>query len=181
MADIQSIAYRFWPKVDQSAGLSACHPWIASHCRFGYGKFKLRTNRQAHRIAWELVNGPISDGLCVCHSCDNPGCCNVRHLWLGTIQENIADMVAKKRNARGDSLGARLYPERLTRGDTHWSRKHPERVARGERQNHAKLTNAQVLAIRVDRRSRKVIAAEYGIGTLAVSRIRHRKTWSHLP
>lgn len=53
--------------------------------------------RQVHRVAWTIVNGPIPDGLCVLHSCDNPPCVNVDHLWLGTVQDNNRDRDAKGR------------------------------------------------------------------------------------
>lgn len=52
-----------------------------------------------HRLLWLVVKGPIADGLHVCHTCDNPRCVNIDHLWLGTQRENSLDMVAKKRQA----------------------------------------------------------------------------------
>jgi len=48
-------------------------------------------------VAWEDVNGPISDGLWVLHRCDNPPCCRPDHLFLGTPADNTADMIAKGR------------------------------------------------------------------------------------
>jgi hypothetical protein len=52
---------------------------------------------RSHRAAWKLTHGPIPDGLQVLHRCDNPPCCNPAHLFLGTQQDNIADMHKKGR------------------------------------------------------------------------------------
>jgi hypothetical protein len=87
----------------------------------------------AHRRAWELTHGPITDGLHCLHHCDHPPCCNPSHLFLGAPADNVADMVAKGRQARGDRSGSRLYPERLARGEGHY---------------RARVTDAQVVAIR---------------------------------
>ncbi len=69
----------------------------------GYGAFWLDgSNKRAHRIAWELVEGEIFSGLCVLHTCDTPLCVNPKHLSLGTRGDNIRDSKAKGRNQRGD-------------------------------------------------------------------------------
>lgn len=64
----------------------------ATSTDFGYARIEFEGKRElAHRLAWELVNGPIPDGLIVRHSCDNPPCVNVKHLSLGTHYDNALD------------------------------------------------------------------------------------------
>lgn len=80
---------------------SGCLVWQRAKNPAGYGTV---TNdegetRLAHRMAWVTRNGPIPDGLQVLHSCDVPSCVNVDHLWLGTRDENMADMAKKRRTA----------------------------------------------------------------------------------
>ena len=147
MANRQSIAERFWTKVDRSGGPDACWPWMGHRTRQGYGQVKiLGKSTPAHRVAWELTNGPIPLGdhfgtTCACHRCDNPPCCNPAHLFLGTMADNVADRDAKGRGvflgptrpSSGEQHHTRLHPERLHRGDDHWTRRHPEWVARGDK------------------------------------------------
>lgn len=91
---------RFWAKVDKTGD---CWQWKGHINHNGYGTFTrdgktLRTNR----IVWELSNGTIPTGLCVLHECDNPGCVNPTHLFLGTYADNNSDCKNKGR-ARGNT------------------------------------------------------------------------------
>src|SRR5690348_16844605 len=72
----------FWSRVDRRSP-GECWVWTRGRLKAGYGQLTVGGKcRTAHRIAWELTNGPIPDGLSVLHRCDNPPCCNPAHLFL---------------------------------------------------------------------------------------------------
>lgn len=88
---------RFWSKVAVKE-LDECWEWQAGKAGGGYGTFRVHHKMwQAHRVAWALTYGPIPKGLFVCHRCDNPGCCNPYHLFLGTNADNLRDAAKKGR------------------------------------------------------------------------------------
>ena len=98
---------RFWPKVEKSDG---CWLWRANTNPHGYGQFYLAgKQRLAHRLSWEFANGPIANGLFVCHRCDNPACVRPDHLFLGTNADNMRDAYRKGRLTlpKGGGLGNR--------------------------------------------------------------------------
>ena len=80
-----------------------CWEWTHAVNNIGYGMFRWTSDkmRTAHRVSYELFNGPIPNGMAVCHKCDNPKCVNPKHLWVGTLKQNAQDMVAKGRSGRG--------------------------------------------------------------------------------
>lgn len=104
--DLYTMA-RFWAKVKVGSP-SQCWPWLGGANEQGYGRFRTGSSRTGapllspHRVAWEMANGPIPErpeyhGAAVMHRCDNPRCCNWRHLKLGTQADNVLDMDVKGR------------------------------------------------------------------------------------
>lgn len=94
----KSIEERFWEKVRKSPEPDGCWEWTASKFRNGYGSFVVLGERRAHRVSWEIHNGPIPDGLWVLHKCDNPSCVRPDHLFLGDRRTNMLDCVSKGRH-----------------------------------------------------------------------------------
>ncbi len=128
-----------------AVGSDGCWPWTSSVNCNGYGKISVSrsTWTLAHRVSWELHHGAIPDGMFVCHHCDNPLCVNPDHLFLGSHEDNMRDMVEK-----GRSLS-------------------------GERHNMAKLTNEQVTDIRslAGAMPQAAIGARFGVSQGHISRL----------
>ncbi len=143
---------QFWDHVDKSAGPDACWPWTGNIRPDGYGKLRVgKRHVGAHRVA--LAGGigqPEPSGM-VLHSCDNRRCCNPAHLRAGTHAENMADMLLRGRTAPRD----------------------------GERNPRAKLTAAEVVAIRATGHSAtdRALAEQYGVTKWTIRDIRNGRRW----
>ena len=149
----KSTIARFWAKVDKS---SDCWKWLAGG-NSGYGSFWLNNKQQrAHRVSWTIHNGPIPDGLCVLHYCDNPPCVNPAHLFLGSTIENNIDRDNKGRTAR----------------------------QKGELHGGVKLTEIEVVEIRhryiVGGITQQELGDKYGVTRPNIGYIVNRKSWSHI-
>jgi hypothetical protein len=146
----------FSEKVDRSAGKDACWPWTASRTKNGYGQFSGRDENmkpaifRAHRVAYFFACGPIPAGMSVMHTCDNRACCNPAHLRLGSQGDNMRDMVAKGRQARG-------YKSPLRQGQKH---------------HNSKLTDAEADLIRASTESGAALAKRFLVSAATVSMIR---------
>lgn len=142
---------RFWSKVNKT---NSCWEWTASKDH-GYGRFWLDGhNLLSHRFSYSLINGPISRSQVVCHKCDNPSCVNPDHLFLGTRDDNMTDMVSKGRSAKG--------------------------ILNGNR----KLTEQEVLEIRNLYATTNITYAElarrYNVDKTNIPPIVKRETWKHI-
>jgi hypothetical protein len=159
----RTVEERFWQYVQKTDN---CWLWTGATRNFGYGVLHIGGHKgkaeRAHRLSWEIHNGPIPNGLYVCHHCDNPACVNPAHLFLGTNQDNVDDMVQKGRN--------------FVNG---------EQRSKGERHGMAKLTAEQVLQIREEYVRTKTTFSEigrrYGLSHQTVRRIIRGEAWQHLP
>lgn len=115
MNDVSQWVGRFWASVDKTG---ECWVWTAGKTQKGYGSFYGGGRlRRAHRTSWELANGPIPDGLFVCHRCDNRPCVRPDHLFLGTAKDNMDDARAKGRPVRVFPSGESHPSARLTGAD----------------------------------------------------------------
>jgi hypothetical protein len=90
------MSVRFWAKVERR-GFNDCWPWLGCTTATGYGVTSLAGRTvTAHRKAYVLAHG-ATDAACICHTCDNPPCCNPAHLWAGSVLENMRDKIGKGR------------------------------------------------------------------------------------
>lgn len=154
---------------------NGCLEWTAKAVHnAGYGKISSTREigpLRAHRLVWVLVNGEIPENLVVMHSCDNPRCCNIEHLSLGTRKDNMDDKMMK---GRGTAPPIHF-------GDNHPLRKNSELVSRGSSNGNSKLSEEIVKYILLSKdKSLSQLSRELDISKTTISCIRNRKTWKHV-
>ena len=155
-----------YPKIDIAERLgrysrlslvSSCVEWTRKLDAYGYGRLvDGDKTKKAHKVAYELHFGPIPEGLMVCHSCDNRRCVNPMHLFLGTAQDNVQDMMVKGRHRPG----GKPMP--------------------GCKNGNSKLSELQALEIRESTERNSQLAARYGVSMTTVQRIKAAKIWQHV-
>lgn len=142
---------RFWSKVDKR-GPDDCWEWTAFTNPGGYGMFGIdKSVYLAHRISLAISEGDPGK-LNSNHTCDKPSCVNPAHLWAGTQQEGMTDMITKNRQIH----------------------------ANGENASRAILTEKDVLEILKSSLTHHELAAKYGISIGGISSIFRNKNWKHL-
>jgi hypothetical protein len=155
-----SLEERFWSKVDRR-GPDECWEWKGARTS-GYGVLGAGPRgsglKRAHRLSWELVNGPIIEGLEICHRCDNPPCVNPGHLFAGTPADNQRDSKEKGRHS-------------------------PPPLHRGQDQHLAKLKPADVLQIRSMRQRGTAVVAianMFSVDRATIKSVLSGRTWRHV-
>lgn len=159
----------FWSKVKRGSELE-CWEWQGARTSSGYGNLSWHgLHVQAHRVAYYLSVGGIAletgfrrEGKAkqyrrfVLHKCDNRGCCNPNHLFLGSMRANLLDAYAKRRKVQPRS-------------------KHI----------NAKLTAAQVVYIRdaydTGAAIQTQLAKQFGVSQRAISLVVRRETYKDIP
>ena len=142
-----------------STSEGACRIWQASTTE-GYGQLSVNDrSTRTHRLAYETWIGPIPAGMCVCHKCDNRRCIAPAHLFLGTRAENLADMRAKGRQAKGEAV-----------------------AHRGSTNGNSKLTEPVVAEIKrlLSKYSQKELAIMFEVSQSSISLIKRGRTWKHV-
>jgi hypothetical protein len=162
----RAVEERFWEKVAVGKSWTLCWEWLGSKDGSGYGMLSVAgATQRAHRFSWVLTRGPIPKGIQVLHHCDNPGCVNPAHLWLGTNADNVHDKMIKHRESRGEAHG---------------------RTCRIPKQTHhpKKLTAEKVLQIRALYAEGGItmpdIARRYNINDGTVYQIIKKQIWRHI-
>lgn len=147
----KSLTDRVFSKIAVTDNEADCWLWTAYRDVAGYGTLTVdRVPQHATRLIWALMRGPIPEGLWVLHRCDNPPCCNLSHLFLGTPADNTHDAVRKGR---------------MSRGEHRWI---------------SKLTEADVREIRASTDTCGVLGVRFGVTESTIGYVRRGHRWKHV-
>jgi predicted DNA-binding protein (UPF0251 family) len=159
---------RLWRKVDRSSHHD-CWVWTGAKGKppRHYGSIAIKMNGHrttvlTHRLVYALHHGETPSDVEICHKCDNPSCCNPKHLFAGTRADNMQDMVKKGR---------------------HVSLMSPEKIKKGSERAFSKLTDESVKAIRLDHlkgASMQGLSRKYGVAFTTIRDIVNRTKWKHV-
>lgn len=152
-----------YPKKDAKMSLyekvviqEGCWGWKASINHRGYGTMRFKNKKMnAHRVSWIIHTDIDPKDKNVCHSCDNRLCCNPKHLFLGTQQDNINDMMRKGR----------------------------KKPLKGEKCPWAKLTEKDIhmmLALFEKGHTNKSVGALFNIHGATAGEIKRGEIWGHI-
>ncbi|KAA0117929.1 HNH endonuclease [Methylobacterium sp. P1-11] len=131
--------------------MSGCWLWTGTLHHDGYGQIRIGgVTERAHRLSYRLHCGEIPDGLGVLHHCDTRCCVNPDHLYVGTAQQNNADIDRRDRRLKGAANAA------------------------------SKLSEKTVREIRASLEQHTVIARRYGVTRQAIAAVRSGKAWGHV-
>ena len=165
----KTLEERFWSHVAKGP-TNECWEWQGTRMANNYGVFtftRKHTNMLANRVAYYLYYKTFPNKF-VCHKCDNPPCCNPKHLFLGMWADNNADCRSKLRHAHGT---------------THGSQTHPESRLIEVKNPLAKLTEEAIRKIRklrLNKQHLKAIAQKFGVSETQICGICKRRYWSHI-
>ena len=132
-----------------------------SHCKDKDGYVRIRRNGKhdrLHRIIYEMNRGEIPLGMVVRHKCDNPSCCNIDHLEIGTQKDNVNDMIIRGRSNKGKT----------------------NIKSRGIYNNNCKLTEEQVKEIYLSNLGYRKLSKIYNVSTTNISNIKCKRQWRWL-
>jgi len=152
----KSVPERFWSKINV-LGDDDCWDYMESLNTYGYGAFHIEGKQiGAHRVAYTLIKGDIPKGKWVCHTCDNPACCNPSHLFIGDVLINNRDCYSKGR--------------------------HP--TLRGEDDPKSKLNNKKVLRIvelyKTGKYSQSQLGRMFGVSRSSILSILRGDNWKEV-
>lgn len=137
-----------------------CWEWTANKNNKGYGMFRpggTANKILAHRFSYEINVGPVPKGKVVCHKCDNPSCVNPNHLFVGTMKENLHDMIRKGRSY------------------------HPPMS--GTKNGNAILKEKDISEIRALHKNSvpiRIIAAEFKVKPCTIYDVLRGRSWNHI-